>query len=142
MRLDHVAHPCRDPEQTHRFYTDVLGLKLVQAYASTELLLVYALPDGGSLAFSTAQGDALQLADKNAWERKHVGLMVATRAEFESWLKRLKELGIDHDLVNDERIYFADPNGLMLELEVDAPTKVNPAAHAVLTRWQKYKMSC
>src|SRR5512142_960983 len=49
MRIAHVAYPCHDPQETHRFYTRVLGLRLVQAYAGKQLLLVYALPDGGSL---------------------------------------------------------------------------------------------
>ena len=58
MRIDHIAYPCRDPFVTHRFYSEVMGLELVQAYAGRELLLVYALPEGGNLVFSASPGSA------------------------------------------------------------------------------------
>ena len=136
MRLDHLAHPIRDPHQTHRFYGEVLGLKLVQAYSGRELLLVYALPDGGSLAFSASKDDAIRVSEEVTWERRHVGLMLSTRAEFESWLGRLKQFGIPHQVVDDERIYFSDPDGLVLELEVESSTPVDPDATDILSRWR------
>ena len=136
MRLDHIAHPCRDPHETHRFYHDVLGLKLVQAYGSQELMLVYELPAGGSLAL-TSSDSAASAADQASWERHHVGLTVATQEEFNSWLERLTKHGIRYRLVEGERIYFSDPNGLVLEIEVASPTASNPAAAEVLARWRK-----
>jgi catechol 2,3-dioxygenase-like lactoylglutathione lyase family enzyme len=136
MRIDHVAHPCYDPHQTHRFYATVLGLKLVQAYAGNDLMLVYALPDGGSLVFSTGTGGMRPRDDDSDWERRHVGLAVGTRAEFERWLRRLKECGIRHKLIDDERVYFSDPDGLVLELEVASLTPINPVAPEILARWQ------
>lgn len=137
MRIDHVAHPSRDPLETHRFYHEVVGLELVQAYAGKELLLVYALPGGGSLAFSCSREEELSTAGNVAWERRHVGLTVATRAEFERWLQRLKEFNVHHALIEDERIYFADPDGLVLELEVAMPAPPNPAAAEVLATWRR-----
>lgn len=134
MRIDHIAWPVRDPRQTHRFYHEVLGLKLVQAYADKELLLVYALPGGGSLVFSAAKDPVPPAADV-AWERRHVGITVATRAEFDGWPERLEEHEVTHQLIDDERIYFSDPDGLVLELEVAAEVEISPAAHEVLERW-------
>src|SRR5690348_10517555 len=118
MRLDHVAHTCRDPHATHRFYHDVLGLKLVQAYSRRELMLAYELPGGGSLAFTTSSDQVSVIPDESSWERRHVGLTVATRHDFDSWLQRLREADIKCQLVEDERIYFSDPDGLVLEIEV------------------------
>jgi len=135
MRLDHVAHPIRDPQQTHGFYREILGLKLVQAYAG-ELLLVYALPEGGNLAFSASKDDVSSPSADVPWERRHVGLTLSTRAEFDSWLARLKQFSVPHQVIDDERIYFSDPDGLVLELEVDSPTPVNSTATEILSRWQ------
>jgi len=135
MRLDHVAHPTRDPHQTHRFYSEVLGLKLMQAYAGRELLLLYGLPDGGSLAFSATKQRETSLAGEVSWERRHVGLTLSTRAEFDSWLVRLKQFSIPHQVIDDERVYFSDPDGLVLELEVEASTTANPNALDILSLW-------
>ena len=136
MRIDHVAHPSRDPAATHRFYSEVLKLRLIQAYAGPELMLVYRLPGGGSLVFSARRGDTRPPGDGMAWERRHVGLTVPTRAEFDAWLQRLKECGVRHELVDEERIYFADPDGLVLELEVESPASDDdPAASEVVERW-------
>jgi catechol 2,3-dioxygenase-like lactoylglutathione lyase family enzyme len=136
MRIDHVAHLCRDPQETHRFYNGVLGLELVQAYAGKELLLVYALPGGGSLVFSASRDSATTVAaDLVPWERQHVGITVDNRAELDRWLERLREHGIHHQLIDDERVYFADPDGLVLELEVASSTPVNRAAFEILARW-------
>ena len=135
MRIDHVAHACRDPRETHRFYTGVMGFQLVQAYGGAELLLVYAAPGGGCLAFTASQDHAPAQQSHIRWERQHVGLAVRTRAEFESWLDRLKEFSVPHRVVDDERIYFADPDGLALEIEVESPVAVDPAASDVLEHW-------
>lgn len=137
MRLDHVAHTCRDPRETHRFYHDVLGLKLVQAYSGGELMLVYELPGGGSLAFTTSSEGMPAVADEVFWQRRHVGLTVATRHDFDSWLQRLRESDIKYQLVEDERIYFSDPDGLVLEIEVAAPVASDPKAIEVLAGWRK-----
>lgn len=135
MRLDHVAHPCRDARATHHFYTHILGLELTQAYAGDELLLVYTLPGGGSLAFSVSPEKPAADLPVAAWERQHVGLSVVDRAAFDHWLLRLKEARISLELIDDERIYFADPNGLVIEIEVGAPSASNPQALEVLDHW-------
>jgi len=136
MRIDHVAYPSRDPSETHRFYTKVMCFGLVQAYAGTDLLLVYAVPGGGSIAFSASRDHTPAMQREAPWERLHVGLTVPTRAEYERWLKRLKEFSVPHHIVDDERIYFADPDGLVLELEVESATPADPNAFETLARWR------
>lgn len=134
MRLDHVAHPCRELQATHRFYSELLGLHLAQAYAGRDLLLVYALPGGGSLAFSISPN--ITSADApNQWERQHVGLTVPNRSDLDRWLRRLEQHGVQYQLMDNERIYFADPNGLVIEIEVAAPVPSDPQASEVLERW-------
>jgi len=138
MRIDHVAYPCRDPQETHRFYSEILGLKLVQAYAGKELILVYALPGGGSLVFNASREREFTDTGSISWQRHHVGLTLATRDEFDSWLRKLQGAGVRHQLIDDERTYFADPNGLVLELEVESAANVDPRAAEVLARWSQH----
>jgi catechol-2,3-dioxygenase len=69
------------------------------------------------------------------WEQQHIGLTVGTTEEFDRWLKRLEESGVPHKVVEGERIYFADPDGVVLELEVASPLTVNDNAAEVLARW-------
>ncbi len=135
MRIDHIAHPTRNPRETHRFYTTVLSLKLAQAYAGKDLMLLYVLPGGGSLVFSTGASTEPRANDAD-WERRHVGITVETRAEFEQWVRRLEECGVRFRLVENERVYFADPDGLVLELEVAAPMEVNDRAAEILAQWR------
>lgn len=135
MRIDHIAYPCRNPFDTHRFYSEVIGLELLQAYAGKELLLVYALPGGGSLVFSASQDGAAAPEHDVAWDRQHVGLAVSTRAELEQWIQKLEASNVAFQLIDDERVYFSDPDGLVLELEVAQPVTRNPEAAEILSRW-------
>jgi len=135
MRIDHVAHLCRNPHATHRFYSDVLGLKLNRAYAGRELMLIYELPNDGFLVFTSGES-AAQAPSREIWEREHIGLTVKTRVEFEHWLSKLKQHGISFQLVDNERIYFSDPDGLVLEIEVESRMSPDPAASEFLARWQ------
>lgn len=135
MRIDHIACPCRDPFATHRFYSEVMGLKLIQALAGRELLLVYALPEGGNLVFSASRHSTPPAEKDVVWERQHVGLTVATRTELEQWIQKLKRLNVAYQLIDDERIYFSDPDGLVLEIEVGEPVACNPRAAEVLACW-------
>jgi catechol 2,3-dioxygenase-like lactoylglutathione lyase family enzyme len=137
MRLDHIAYPCRDPFATHRFYSEVMGLELIQAFAGRELLLVYALPDGGNLVFSVSPDSVSPAEGDVAWERQHVGLTVSTRTELEQWIQKLKTLNVAHRLIDAERVYFSDPNSLVLEIEVDEPVARNPQAAEILVRWEQ-----
>ena len=64
-----------------------------------------------------------------------MGLTLATRAQYETWLRRLKEFSVPHCVVDDERIYFADPDGLVLVLEVELASRADPKALETLARW-------
>ena len=58
-----------------------------------------------------------------------------SREEFDHWLNRLNACGVRHKVVDNERIYFEDPEGLVLEIEVASPLAINEAANDVLTCW-------
>ena len=71
----------------------------------------------------TAQLDArpVPTADRD-WQHRHVGLTVASAADLDAWMTRLRTHHIRHELIDNERLYFADPDGHILELEVAPPT--------------------
>jgi catechol 2,3-dioxygenase-like lactoylglutathione lyase family enzyme len=100
-------------------------------------MLVYEVPGGGSLAFTTSSDQVSVVADEASRERRHVGLTVDTRDEFDSWLQKLREAHIKFQVIEGERIYFSDPDGLIIEIEVASPTAPNPKATEVLAGWPK-----
>lgn len=65
---------------------------------------VYQLPGDGSLVFSATKGEVRQHKDEEEWERRHVGPTVASRAEFDHWLRWLGENRIEYRVVDDERV--------------------------------------
>src|SRR5437868_4664885 len=122
MRLDHVANVCRDAAATTRFYRELLGLPFSEHDHGGQHMLVFKLPAGGMLVFTVSDDAPPTPTDERDWLRRHIGLAVANAVELDAWLTRLRAHGIRHQLVDNERIYFADPDGLVLELEVAPPT--------------------
>jgi catechol 2,3-dioxygenase-like lactoylglutathione lyase family enzyme len=118
MRIDHVARVCRDAGATKRFYGELLGLHHEQLDFDGEPMLIFELPGGGSLVFTVRPGAAAPPAGEDEWQHQHVGLTVPSHHELDKWLHRLRAHAIRHQFVDGERIYFADPDGLVLELEV------------------------
>ena len=108
--------------------TGVFGVALVWTS-------VYALPEGANMVFSASPGSAPPAERDVAWDRQHVGLTVATRAELEQWIQKLKTHNVEYQLIDDERIYFADPDGLVLELEIAEHVTRNLRAPEILAQW-------
>ena len=122
MHIDHVANVCRDAAATTHFYRELLGLPLTEVDHGGQHMLVFKLPAGGMLVFTVSDDTPPPSTDERDWQRRHIGLTVANAAELDPWLTRLRAHGIRHQLVDNERIYFADPDGVVLELEVAPPT--------------------
>lgn len=67
--LYHYAHPCRDAEETRRFYEDLLGLPLVNFMASERVPstgqsrpyahMFFAMGDGSYIAFFDLGGNEM-----------------------------------------------------------------------------------
>jgi len=157
-RLHHTAFTTRDMEKTRRFYEDVIGLPLVATWSESDELFgkmrtychcFFGLGDGGALAF-------FQFADEED-ERTfsppiaetpfhHVALKVD--AETQQAIERRIEMAgyrepdtyvLEHGYCRS--LYVKDPNGMLLELTLDAPTASQIArdrqadARATLARW-------
>lgn len=135
--IHHVAFACRDLLETHRFYAEILGLKLVnteiQRHGESRVTHVfYDTGDGSCLAFFHLQGvgepDPLRTAISTdlglpIWVN-HVALR-ADPERVEAVRGRLEAAGIRAEMELDhgwcESIYFPDPNGILVELCCDKP---------------------
>lgn len=131
--LHHIALACRDVEATHRFYGEILGFELVhteiQKLKRGEVRhFFYDLGDGSSIAFFDLSrvaglGDGIKTAISTdlglpAWVN-HIALRVdaARRAELSARLAAAgiePALELDHDWCTSS--YYADPNGVLIEL--------------------------
>ena len=141
----HLAFRCRDAEQTRWFYEDVLGLPMAAALALTEtpigeprpyLHIFFEMADGSFLAFF----DDPDFAKGNAFGRQdpfdaHLALQVDDEAEMMAMRARVLEAGmfcsdvVDHGFIRS--VYFHDPNGMLLEGDVqDGNTRRDDAIRA------------
>lgn len=133
--LHHVAFACRDLDATHRFYGELLGLRLVH----TELgraeqgwlrHLFYDLGDGSALAFFDLHGCGEPTPLRTAistdlglpiWVN-HIALRV-DRERQRALRQRLEAAGYPPTLRLDHgwcrSVYFTDPNGILVELCCD-----------------------
>jgi catechol 2,3-dioxygenase-like lactoylglutathione lyase family enzyme len=135
--IHHVAFACRDLVETHHFYAEVLGLRLVntevQRHGESEVRHVfYDTGDGSCIAFFHLRGVGEPEPLKTAistdlglpiWVN-HLALR-ATREEQDAARERLDAAGIAVEMEMDhgwcDSIYFADPNGILVELCCDRP---------------------
>ena len=157
-RLHHTAYTTRDMEQTRRFYEDVIGLPLIATWSESDELFgkvrtychcFFGLGDGGALAFfQFADEDDARTFSPPIAETPfhHVALKVdaETQAAIE---QRIAAAGyrepdtyvLEHGYCRS--VYVKDPNGMLLELTLDAAAAGQIArdrradARATLARW-------
>jgi glyoxylase I family protein len=157
-RLHHTAYVTRDLEATRRFYEDLLGLPLIATWCESDELFgavrtychcFFGLGDGGALAF-------FQFAEPKDQERfgpqmpftpfHHIALKcdAATQNQAEARLaaagyREPQTFVLEHGYCTS--LYVTDPNGMIVELTVDAPNTDMIAAerrsdaHSELKRW-------
>lgn len=130
--LNHVAYVTKDTAGTRRFYTELLGLRLI-SYAADEkvgstgeaspfLHTFFELGDGSCIAFFEIDGLRMDHNDSPLprWA-PHLALSLDSREDVLAALKRLVDAGvevigpIEHEGIWSS-IYFFDPNGVRIEL--------------------------
>ena len=129
--IHHSAYRCRDAEETRAFYEDVLGLPLAAALAfertngagrqSPFMHLFFELNDGNYIAFFDVPEGASEdrFGYKDALDQ-HFAMEASSMEQLKGWQDKLNAAGvpcagpINHHFCHS--IYFADPNGLALEI--------------------------
>jgi len=133
--LNHVAYPTTDTGATYRFYTEILGFKLVAAVrgdhdpesntSKPHLHTFFAMRDGEVIAFFDIEGAEKPKRDHLPTWVRHFAMSVDSYDDLMAWRQRLLDHGVqvtpvvDHDGVWFS-IYFPDPNGVLLELTYQA----------------------
>lgn len=128
--LNHVAYPTFDTAATVRFYTEVLGFRLVDAVRDESgpkpfLHTFFAMESGEIIAFFDIPGLEKPKRDQVPPWVRHLALSVDSAETLAAWKRRLEEHGVrvtgpvDHDGVWSS-IYFMDPNAVTLELTYQA----------------------
>jgi glyoxylase I family protein len=121
-RIHHAAIICSDYSLSKRFYTEILGLSVVgEKYRAVRdsYKLDLALPDGSQLELFSFPNPPKRLSHPEAAGLRHLAFEVDDVA---AWKTKLESLGVAvEDVRLDEVtkrkfVFFADPDGLPLEL--------------------------
>lgn len=121
-RIHHTALICSDYARSRRFYTEVLGLRVVaetHRAARDSWKLDLALPDGGQLELFSFPSPPARPSRPEACGLRHLAFAVDT---LDDAVATLRGHGVDVEPVRVDELtgyrftFFADPDGLPLEL--------------------------
>jgi catechol 2,3-dioxygenase-like lactoylglutathione lyase family enzyme len=156
--LSHVAYITHDTAATVAFYTEILGMDLVNAVLDDSIPSTgdpvpyfhsfFRMNDGSTVAFFEAPELPPPPAPSHpAYDVfQHLALQVDSREDVDRWCAWLMEKGVDvlgpvdHKIIYS--IYFHDPNGLRLEITAALDPTWNDRgeqAYASLEEWQRAK---
>ena len=125
LKLDHVVFPVRDAERTLAFYRGVLDLPLIGAHAGDDwggypwLMLIFGLRGGQEIVTVALEGAPSPDYSGVPIDARHYALSASSQADLDLWRARLSEAKAEFW---EERhgegcsIYFADPDGVILEI--------------------------
>lgn len=145
-RLHHTAYVTRDLEATRHFYEDLLGLPLTATWCESDMLFgaervychcFFGLADGSALAFfqfRSPEDQALFGPKMPSSPFHHVALSCDAETQQAAY-RRLTAAGygapdvyvLEHGYCSS--LYATDPNGMIVELTVDAPAANEGAEH-------------
>jgi len=122
LRIHHAAIICSDYPRSKRFYTQVLGLKVLAENfraARDSWKLDLALPDGGQVELFSFKDAPARPSYPEAQGLRHLAFAVA---DLDAWKLHLEEEGMAVEAIRTDEftglrfVFFADPDGLPLEL--------------------------
>ncbi|MEY4750536.1 MAG: hypothetical protein RIQ60_2750 [Pseudomonadota bacterium] len=127
LHIHHAAIICSDYTVSRRFYTEVLGLRvLAENYRPDRgsYKLDLALPDGGQVELFSFAGAPPRLSYPEARGLRHLAFavadVVACKATLEARGVAVQDIRTD-EYTQARFVFFADPDGLPLELYEVAP---------------------
>lgn len=127
-RIHHAAIICSDYSLSKRFYTEILGLSVVgERYRAVRnsYKLDLALPDGSRLELFSFPNPPKRPSYPEACGLRHLAFEVDDVA---AWKTKLESLGVAVEAIRLDEItkrkfvFFADPDGLPLELYESSAT--------------------
>jgi glyoxylase I family protein len=126
-RIHHAAIICSDYEVSKHFYVEVLGLKvLAENYRQDRqsFKLDLALPGGGQIELFSFPDPPVRPSYPEARGLRHLAFEVedvaAAKARLEQRGVRVEDVRID-EYTSKRFVFFADPDGLPLELYESGP---------------------
>jgi glyoxylase I family protein len=126
-RIHHAAIICSDYETSKRFYTETLGLHVVAENYRAErrsYKLDLALPDGGQIELFSFPDRPPRPSYPEARGLRHLAFAVD---DVEACKRMLEARGVTVEAVRTDEYtgrrftFFADPDGLPLEVYQDEP---------------------
>ena len=125
LRLHHAAIICSDYEASKRFYTQVLGLRVVAEHWREERRswkLDLALPDGSQVELFSFEDRPARPSYPEARGLRHLAFAVAdvasAKAALEAQGVKVEAIRVD-EYTGRRFTFFADPDELPLELYED-----------------------
>ena len=122
LRIHHAAIICSDYSVSKHFYSEVLGLPiLAEHYRENRhsYKLDLGLPDGGQIELFSFPNAPPRPSTPEAQGLRHLAFAVADVAECKALLEAkgvpVEPVRID-EYTNQRFVFFADPDGLPLEL--------------------------
>lgn len=128
LSIHHAAIICSDYAVSKRFYTETLGLAVIAEHyreSRQSYKLDLALPDGGQLELFSFPDAPPRPSRPEAQGLRHLAFAVDDVAQCKTWLERqgVAVEPIRTDEYTGRRFtFFADPDGLPLELYEAAPS--------------------
>ncbi|MDV5050599.1 VOC family protein [Vibrio sp. T13N] len=120
--IHHVAIICSDYPRSKRFYTEVLGLKVIaENYreARDSYKLDLALPDGSQVELFSFPGAPERLSFPEAQGLRHLAFLVDEVEQVKAYLEsndvEVEPIRID-EFTGKAFTFFKDPDGLPLEV--------------------------
>ena len=125
LRLDHVVFPVWDAKASLRFYRDVLGFSLINAFGGDDwgghpwLMMIFSPGDGREIVLVALKGAKKPKGDGLARDVRHLAFAEGSVKALAKWRRKLAAAKVefweeDHGL--QKSIYFEDPNGTVLEV--------------------------
>ena len=125
LRIHHAAIICSDYEASKRFYTQVLGLRVVAEHwreARRSWKLDLALPDGSQIELFSFEDRPARPSYPEARGLRHLAFAVAdvarAKASLEAQGVTVEAIRVD-EYTGRRFTFFADPDELPLELYED-----------------------
>ena len=122
LRIHHAAIICSDYEHSKRFYTEVLGLRVLAEHLRAERQswkLDLALPDGSQIELFSFPTPPPRPSRPEAQGLRHLAFAVQDVAQCKRDLEAqgvvVEDIRVD-EYTGRRFTFFADPDGLPLEL--------------------------